>query len=128
MSNWIFGLQHGFCRGGDIASMIESSIGFPIRPYECGVLHLAYYDLEFLGVDDIVRYVGCDDGSEAGSVLTVLQERGWMECDNDGDWSLTSNGYEIQEQINDIFEAIAHIIQDIETRRRSPRMTKRVEH
>lgn len=120
MTSWIFGVMYGFARGANVTQMLNDETGFDLDHYEYGALHLAFYDLEFFTASDIFEHVGCLDLAEATAVMSSLIDKGLVECDKDGDFSLTEKGYEAQERINEVFEAIAGFVEVLETTRRAP--------
>ncbi len=118
--SWIFGTMAGFARGNNIAAMLNEQTGLGLSHYEYGVLHLAFFDLEFTEPQDVLEHVGGNNLSEAMGIITGLIDKGLMERDADGDFSLTANGYDAQEHVNEVFEVIACMIEETETRRRMP--------
>lgn len=110
----------GFARGNNIAAMLNEQTGLGLSHYEYGVLHLAFFDLEFTEPQDVLEHVGGNNLSEAMEIINGLIDKGLMERDADGDFSLTANGYDAQEHVNEVFEVIACMIEETETRRRMP--------
>ena len=116
--SWIFGTMAGFARGNNITAMLNEQTGLGLSHYEYAAMHLAFYDLEFTEPKDILEHVGGDDLEQASQIIGGLVDKGLMECGGDGDFCLTTNGYDAQEHVNEVFESIGRMIENFETGKR----------